>query len=893
MRVLFCDNVFPNIYAKWRIEEIKSFIERYDTDILVLIKITDFHGLVYDFNWEELFESHHLYKYDILIFDPRWKKLQKYNDPDFDGNKYHGAIAGTYMLRLKKYRSQGIDINFNKQYDLVYDLFDNSDFRKFFPAVSSDKQAIHFYPGGHQINEEGLKQIMDKTPDETKLIVTQGNMLEIIKKNFPSKNFIGVYGATYLQPDTPKTRKNLNEGTFQITFSSMGNSITKGIIIYNNIAKKYKEKYPEDDIVFNTVGRCHMDFKSNEINFIPIMSQADLDQFYLLFTDVYLNLHSKNFEGFPLGTEAMLQGCVLITTDIYNNNQLNSFNFTDDDGIFIRNNNDEIDTYINILKKLYDDRQLCLDLGMKAQDKTFDIFSYNNQQAKIFNYLKGKLEQDENIENIKDKNNKVNNLNILNNFNKVANMSQQILQHPTYSRSYELFQEIAKNTKTFHYHPHILYVLRELLGPEKKTYMEIGSYYGASSSLILSSEKPTDILALDLFVLEPNNNQEKEFMNNTFHYYKPIHKITPLKGDSQKEETIKKVKKMLNGREIDLFFIDGDHRYRPAVHDFLNYHDLVSKGGYIVFDDYQDHIYSPEVKQAVHWIVKLFKPWYHIIGSLPNQIGAYGGKHGNEIMKKYYNNFILQKKEEEVHINFGIIMATYYRKDGSTLQKIKKAIESIQQQSYVHWTLILVGDKYENTDEFEEIVKLVDEDKIIFRNLEHALERELHQTGKIDIRQLWNNAGANAMSTGLDMTVEAGFSHVVHLDDDDFWEPNHLEELNKTYLTYPETIFAYTCGRFLNTTIPQHKENIKWTYGNLPPRGRNLLHSAVSWRIDIMDLQYPKINFESDDLKTVLNTPADALMWERINQYLFKHQYAYVFIPKVTVNHLEEGAGYF
>lgn len=483
--------------------------------------------------------------------------------------------------------------------------------------------------------------------------------------------------------------------------------------------------------------------------------------------------------------------------------------------------------------------------------------------------------------------------------------AEKFFAHPDYEKSNELFVEISKKMKTFHHHPHILYVLRDMLGPDHKVYMEIGSFFGASASLMMSSSHPTTILACDTFDL--STYHQTEFMNNTFHYYQPIHKIHPLKGNSQSKEMADKVTKLLDGRKIDLFFIDGDHRYRPVVHDFLNYHKHISNGGYVVFDDYQDHIYSPDVKKAVHWICRLFAPWYNIIGSLPNKVQASAGKNAeynektgtysksipNPMLDKFSNEFIIQKKEEDIHINFAIIMATYYRKNGTTLAKIKRAIKSVQDQTYQHWTLILVGDKYENEEEFKEIVDLVgDSDKIIYKNLDHAYERELHEAGKIDVRQLWNNAGASAMQSGIDLARENGFTHVAHLDDDDFWEPNHLEELNKAYLDFPETIFVNTCGKFLHTIIPNN-QSLKREYNMFFPRGKSLLHSAASWRIDFIELPYPKINFEDKDNDKVLNTPADALMWDRMRAYMNQRQYASVYVPKLTVNHLEEGADYF
>jgi hypothetical protein len=51
------------------------------------------------------------------------------------------------------------------------------------------------------------------------------------------------------------------------------------------------------------------------------------------------------------------------------------------------------------------------------------------------------------------------------------------------------------------------------------------------------------------------------------------------------------------------------------------YSNLVNQGGYIVFDDYNDSMYSPSVKLAVDDIVKKLNG-YDIIGTVPNEFGA-------------------------------------------------------------------------------------------------------------------------------------------------------------------------------------------------------------------------------------------------------------------------------
>ena len=50
MRVLLTDIMFPNKYAKWRLVEIKSFIEKYDCDIMVINRINRFACNIFEFD---------------------------------------------------------------------------------------------------------------------------------------------------------------------------------------------------------------------------------------------------------------------------------------------------------------------------------------------------------------------------------------------------------------------------------------------------------------------------------------------------------------------------------------------------------------------------------------------------------------------------------------------------------------------------------------------------------------------------------------------------------------------------------------------------------------------------------------------------------------------------
>ncbi len=85
---------------------------------------------------------------------------------------------------------------------------------------------------------------------------------------------------------------------------------------------------------------------------------------------------------------------------------------------------------------------------------------------------------------------------------------------------------------------------------------------------------------------------------------------------SQDKDVIDLVKN--NVGEIDILFIDGDHTYKGVINDFENYSKLVKKGGYIIFDDYNDYLDSPYVKPAVNEIISRIYDDYNIMGMVNN-----------------------------------------------------------------------------------------------------------------------------------------------------------------------------------------------------------------------------------------------------------------------------------
>jgi predicted O-methyltransferase YrrM len=172
--------------------------------------------------------------------------------------------------------------------------------------------------------------------------------------------------------------------------------------------------------------------------------------------------------------------------------------------------------------------------------------------------------------------------------------------------------EIINNMigKSFHNHYHILYDICESIEGEI-TYVEIGTFAGGSASLISTHPKVTKVISIDLG--EPIDKTIPISNVSNFKHDSCVYEY--IKGDSTNPSTIERLKELTTN--VDVLFIDGDHQYDGVIKDFNNYKDFVVKGGYIIFDDYQDYIHSPEVKKAVDDLVGgLNVLEYEIVGSL-------------------------------------------------------------------------------------------------------------------------------------------------------------------------------------------------------------------------------------------------------------------------------------
>ena len=233
---------------------------------------------------------------------------------------------------------------------------------------------------------------------------------------------------------------------------------------------------------------------------------------------------------------------------------------------------------------------------------------------------------------------------------------------------------------------------------------------------------------------------------------------------------------------------------------------------------------------------------------------------------------------------FGIVMTTYFRKNGSTLQKITRAINSIKNQTHKNWKLFLIGDNYENKEEFEIISSLLPKEKITAINLPIAAERE---NTNFQGHSLWCSAGANASNVGIEQTIKENIIFHCHMDDDDEWLPFHLEILNVGYTSYKEAVFIYTNSLYtdrnrITRTFPPEQVSTFLQYNNLPPRPERLIHSTASWRLDKIPFRH-RNTFDQGRI-----FPGDADIWERINKLCLDKDYKTLYIPITTVIKYDE-----
>lgn len=119
--------------------------------------------------------------------------------------------------------------------------------------------------------------------------------------------------------------------------------------------------------------------------------------------------------------------------------------------------------------------------------------------------------------------------------------------------------------------------------PEKKLFLEIGSYEGRSTCWLLQNglSSKGSIVCVDPF---PNlSDVEARFWTNTKATQKPEQKVSLYKKTSEEA-----LAEMLTFKyAFDFIYVDGNHSADMAFADGLGSWKLLKQGGVMLFDDYK------------------------------------------------------------------------------------------------------------------------------------------------------------------------------------------------------------------------------------------------------------------------------------------------------------------
>jgi cephalosporin hydroxylase len=128
-------------------------------------------------------------------------------------------------------------------------------------------------------------------------------------------------------------------------------------------------------------------------------------------------------------------------------------------------------------------------------------------------------------------------------------------------------------------HAEITALLRVLCPLPPRVVLEIGAFKGGTLFLFSTVAAPdASLLSIDLGFVPRQLRVYPHFARRGQH-------IQLLAADSHAEATLKRVRKWLNGRMIDVLFIDGDHSFLGVSRDYEMYSPFVRKGGVIAFHD--------------------------------------------------------------------------------------------------------------------------------------------------------------------------------------------------------------------------------------------------------------------------------------------------------------------
>ena len=240
-----------------------------------------------------------------------------------------------------------------------------------------------------------------------------------------------------------------------------------------------------------------------------------------------------------------------------------------------------------------------------------------------------------------------------------------------------------------------------------------------------------------------------------------------------------------------------------------------------------------------------------------------------------------------------VILCSYFRKNGSTIQYLSRALRMLESQTYGNFKLFLIGDHYDNNTEFEDLCKSYKKDIYYKNNEEH------YRCYKFaNLHNYWAIGGILALKTGIEKAIEEKFDYYFHLDDDDEWRDIHIEVVVNHIKHFPFADFLLTKSKYAHIFLPRTNEQNTF-YNNYIPRGEDSVHASHIYRLPILGnlildvinknhILANKINNKERGFESITIPPTDATILNNINSMVLTNKIKSLHIPIVTVNKVSD-----
>ena len=178
-------------------------------------------------------------------------------------------------------------------------------------------------------------------------------------------------------------------------------------------------------------------------------------------------------------------------------------------------------------------------------------------------------------------------------------------------------------------------------------------------------------------------------------------------------------------------------------------------------------------------------------------------------------------------LKLAVLIRTYKRKNGLSKGYLKRAFKSLENQTYKNFKLFVIGDDYSDNEEFEDICKSYNGDIYYYNN------PESFRTYNFKVKQnYWSVGGGKAMIYAQNKVITENYDYYFHLDDDDTWQPNHVEIVVKYINRFPKVDVLYSKSMYRDGYLPYyHESEENVAYNNFPLKPAHSVHSSHVYNV--------------------------------------------------------------